>query len=81
MITVTSSLVKASSQPIVDPEFALGNISDDILADTEPERMCNHLITARNTIVPASPTPSLFVASLNLFPTPKSSPRYITFFN
>ena len=74
MITVTSSLIKASSQPIVDLEFALCNISDNILADTEPEQMCNLPITARDTIVPASSTSSLLVASSNLFTTPRSLP-------
>ena len=70
LTTVIISPVKIPSQPVVDLEFTLGTFSDDILSDMESDQMRNLLINIRDTIAPASLTPSPLVEPLKIYSTP-----------
>lgn len=76
-----SSKVKKTSQLIADLEFALGNLSDNILLNMEQEKIRKLLITICDTIATVSPSPSLLVAPSNLFSILTSlPPPYAIFF-
>ena len=75
------SKVKKTSQLIADLEFALGNLSDNILLNMEQEKIRKLLITICDTIATVSPSPSLLVAPSNLFSILTSlPPRCAIFF-
>ena len=70
LTTVIISPVKIPSHLVVDLEFTLGTLSDDILSDMESDQMRNLLINIRDTIAPASLTPSPLVEPLKIYSTP-----------
>ena len=52
--------MKKTSQPVPDLELEFDNLSNEILSGTEPYQMRNLLVSAGDTIVPATSVQPIF---------------------
>ena len=72
LLVPNSPSVSAPPQPVADIAFTLGNLSDDILSDMEPDQLLKFVINTCDSI-PLAPSPSIkFIAPCDLFSTPQS---------